>query len=374
MHRSLGRVYGTAGNHEAHPVDGFQPNAMGGATRWVYRLLSRQWSYWIDKAAADQAARLGAYAVKHPGSRLRIVSINTNLYYRNNFWLYGSMDDRDPNRQLAWLVKELDAAEKAGDRVYIVGHMPFGDRGALHDGSNYLDQVVRHYSSTIAAMFFGHTHVDQFEISYGDYRSRTAATALAVSYIAPSLTPTAGMPSFRVYDVDPDTFGVLDATTYIADMASASFQSRPTWTKLYSAKEAYGAALQPAVTEARAELTPTFWHRVTEALEADDGLFDAYVARKSRGWRPATCRGACKRDEICQLRAGRAQDNCYRPAFGFHLERRGAAAAARGEHDECDEPVTLAAFGALQGSDERLRRFRALVDEELARVGRHGTA
>ncbi|KAF4511102.1 hypothetical protein G6O67_002932 [Ophiocordyceps sinensis] len=370
MNKSLRLVYGTAGNHEAHPADGFQPNAIGQATQWVYSLLSKQWSYWIDSAAAENAAELGAYSVKYDvEAKLRVISLNTNLYYRNNFWLYYNMEDRDPNLQFKWLVKELDAAEQAGDNVYIIGHMPFGDRGALHDGSNYLDQIVNRYSSTIAAMFFGHTHVDQFEVSYSDYKSRTAANALAVSYIAPSLTPTAGMPSFRVYEVDPDTFGVLDATTYIADMEKEAFQtSGPVWTKLYSAKEAYGKALSPPVTDARSELAPAFWHMVTEAFEADDGLFDAYVSRKSRGWNAATCRDACKAEEICQLRAGRAQDNCYKPAFGFHLQKRDFS-AARGEHDECDEPVTPLVVGALVTNGRYLKQFEVMAREEMARAG-----
>lgn len=372
MHKSLGLVYGTAGNHEAHPVDAFQPNAIGNTAQWVYDLLSRQWLSWIGDAAAKNAAKLGAYSVKHSQGNLRVISLNTNLYYRSNFWLYYNMEDKDPNLQLQWLVKELDEAEKAGENVYIIGHMPFGDRGALHDGSNYLDQIVSRYSSTIAAMFFGHTHVDQFEVSYSDYQSRNAANALVMSYIAPSLTPTAGMPSFRVYEVDADTFGVLDSTTYIADMDNESFQtSGPVWTKLYSAKEAYGKAVSPPLTDAKAELTPAFWHEVTEAFEANDSLFDAYISRKSRGWNVATCRAGCKSEELCQLRAGRAEDNCYKPTFGFHLEKR-ELSAGRGEHDECDEPVTLETMRAAVMSGEMLQKFEEMAEAELARARHSG--
>ena len=81
-------------------------------------------------------------------------------------------------------------------------------------------------------MFFGHTHWDHFQISYSNYSSPTFSNAVAMSYIAPSLTPTAGMPAFRVYTVDPVTFAILDATTYIADMNNPVFQTTgPVWTK-----------------------------------------------------------------------------------------------------------------------------------------------
>ncbi|KJZ71755.1 hypothetical protein HIM_08840 [Hirsutella minnesotensis 3608] len=370
MNQSLRLVYGTAGNHESHPVNDFQPNAVGKGTQWVYQLLSNEWSRWVDRIAAENAAKTGAYSVKHPNSNLRIISLNTNVYYKHNFWMYYDMDDKDPNLQIAWLVRELDAAEKAGENVYIIGHMPLGERDALRDGSNYLDQVVNRYSSTIAAMFFGHTHVDHFEVSYSDYKSRNAGNALATSYIAPSLTPTSGMPSFRVYDVDPVTFGVLDATTYIADMDNEAFQtSGPVWTKLYSAKEAYGKAVKPPVTDAKAELTPAFWHRVTEGFEADEGLFDAFISRKSRGWNVATCRGKCKDDEICQLRAGRAEDNCFKPKLGIHLERRDGT-TEHGEHDECGVPVTVSVLAAIIEDEENLAKFKQMVDRETELAGK----
>ena len=46
----------------------------------------------------------------------------------------------------------------------------------------------------------GHTHRDEFQLSYSDYQNRNHTNAVAMSYIASSLTPTSGHPSFRVYD------------------------------------------------------------------------------------------------------------------------------------------------------------------------------
>ncbi|KAJ6438415.1 Sphingomyelin phosphodiesterase [Purpureocillium lavendulum] len=396
MNQTLKVVYGTAGNHEAQPVNSFPPSGISSDTQWLYNLLSQEWSPWLDAAAEAQAANFGAYSAKFPGGNLRVISINTNLYYRHNFWLYQDFDNKDPSLQIAWLVKELDAAEKAGENVYIIGHMPMGEKDALPDPSNFLDQVFKRYSSTIAAMFFGHTHVDHFEISYLDYGKQNAVNAYMTSYIAPSLTPTSGMPSFRVYDVDPDTFGVLDVTTYTADMTDPAFQTTgPVWKKYYSAKEAYGKAASPPVTDPAAELTPAFWHQVTEAFDKDQALFDAYIARKSRGWNAGTCTGDCKTAELCQLRAGRAQNNCFKPEPGLHLERRGddddedngvdeglrargavTVAAhyghARGEHDECGVPVTLKTLGAVTDSKAALVKLNQLIKDEKAKAARRG--
>ncbi len=353
MNESLNLVYGTAGNHEASPVNGFQPNSEGNKVQWVYDLLSSHWSQWIGEEAATEADKTGAYSTKFPGGNLRIISLNTNMYYRSNFWLFEKAMERDPNGQIAWLVHELDAAEKAGERVYIMGHMPLGGSDTFHDQSNYLDQIINRYSSTIAAMFYGHTHMDQFQISYSDYSQRLASNAVMMSYIAPSLTPTSGMPSFRVYDVDPVTFAVLDITTYIADMTNAAFQTTgPVWTKLYSAKEAYGPAVNPPVTDPNAELTPAFWHQVTEAFESNQSLLDAYISRKSRGWKSASCTGSCKTSELCQLRAARSQDNCQVTTPGVHLKKR--AEEVRTEHDDCGVSVSAAVLNSLAVKKEVL--------------------
>ena len=368
MSATLGTVYGTIGNHEASPVNGFQPNSLGHSTQWVYDLVSTQWRQWIGDDGAADTQNIGAYSVKHAGSNLRVISLNTNLYYRQNYWLYQKTMIQDPNNQIAWLAKELEAAEKAGENVYIIGHMPPGDSDSFHEGSHYLDQVFNRYSSTIAAMFFGHTHKDHFEISYSDYAARSASNALLTAYICPSLTPTSGMPSFRVYDVDPVTFGILDSTTYIADMTNAAFQTTgPVWTKLYSAKEVYGPTVNPPVTDASAELTASFWHKVTEVFETNDAVYNEFLARKSRGWKAETCAGACKAGEICQLRAARAENNCFKPTAGVHFTKR---TENKMEHrDECGISVIRASLNSVTTKKEVLdtMHFRYLEASEKAK-------
>ncbi|KAH7152207.1 Metallo-dependent phosphatase-like protein [Dactylonectria estremocensis] len=367
MDKNLGIVYGTAGNHEAHPANAFQPNSVGDASQWIYDLLAGLWSGWIGGTAIADTEKLGAYSTLYPHGNLRVISLNTNMYYRDNYWLYQKSMIQDPSGQIAWLVGELDAAEKAGERVYLVGHMPLGDQDCFHDQSNYLDQVVSRYSATIAAMFFGHTHKDSFQISYADYANRKFSNALVTSYIGPSLTPTSGMPSFRVYDVDPVTFGILDATTYVADMANPAFQTTgPVWTKYYSAKEAYGPLLSPPVTAPGAELTAAFWHNVTTLLESDDAAFKNYLARKSRGWKPEGCSGTCKSNEICGLRAARAESNCYEPELGVNFNKRSENRAE--ERDECGISVARATFAALGVKRDMLDVLQRRYIEERRKV------
>lgn len=152
----LPHLYTTLGNHESVPVNAFNPAAVKTSLDidWVYNLVSTNLQPLIGDDATEEQS-FGAYSTKYPGGNLRIISINSNLYYKENYWLYESTMEKDPSGQLAWLVSELDSAEQAGERVYIIGHMAMGLNDALHDGSNYFNQIVDRYSATIAALFFG---------------------------------------------------------------------------------------------------------------------------------------------------------------------------------------------------------------------------
>jgi sphingomyelin phosphodiesterase len=357
MMKFLGLVYPTIGNHDVAPVNLFPPLSLaaeGVSAQWAYDTMSTDWSSWLGKAVADDVKTEGSYSTKYPGGNLRVISFNSVFYYKLNFWIYEDPMEYDPSGQFAWLVQELQAAEEACERVWLIAHIPPGSSDFLRDYSNYFNQIVARYEATIAAMFYGHTHVDQFEISYADYEHPTYDGAQAMSYIAPSMTPTSGSPSFRTYSIDPVTFGVLDYTEYIADMDDPTFQSAPTWKKYYSAKEAYGTLLTPPVTDPAAELTPAFWHNITELFENDDAAFQAYYARKSRGFDVLPCTGLCKALEICQTRAAQSQYNCDSVQKGVHFNKRDeipeevlAGEQAHKHEDACEGTQIRNVFAAM---------------------------
>ena len=83
----LPTVYGTVGNHESSPTNAFPPKALNNnAAQWVYDTLSADWTQWIGASQAAEADKFGAYSVVN--GNLRVISINTNLYYGGNYWLY----------------------------------------------------------------------------------------------------------------------------------------------------------------------------------------------------------------------------------------------------------------------------------------------
>lgn len=321
---TLGLVYSAVGNHDSAPVNLFPseqiPNQY--SNQWTYDALASDWSMLTSDASVSNADNYGSYSAVHAGGKLRVISYNSIFYYTLNFWAYTEPMAFDPNGQLAWLISELDAAEQSNQRVWLIAHIPSGNTDHLHEYSDYFDRIVNRYSGTISAMFFGHTHTDRFQLSYSDYHHRNADTATMMGYVTPSLTPTSGHPSFRVYSVDPETFGVLDYTEYIANISQPQFQKNPSWEKYYSAKEVYGGLVCPdIVDDSDAELTPAFWHNVTEVFEADQSVFDEWNARMTRGYNVEPCEGECREKQICRLRGGDAVYNCAEPSLPFKVKR-----------------------------------------------------
>ncbi|KAL0959865.1 hypothetical protein HGRIS_011538 [Hohenbuehelia grisea] len=316
-------VYPAIGNHEAAPANNFPRSTTSeSSAQWVFDVQGSGWAQWIGQKAADQAVHTsGSYSVIAAGTNLRIISINTVYWYKQNYWLYD--DDNapsDPNGIIAFTVRELQAAEDAGQRAWIVGHMPPGRQDTLNDQSNYFDQVIQRYKNTIAAQFYGHDHGDQFAIAYSDYSKRSAATAVSVAHIAPALTPRSGNPAFKVYDVDPDTYEVMDVKVYMSQVQNPNFQKNPSWDLYYSARSVYGP-LVPGL-KASDPLGPAFWHGVTQGFERNETAFQMWNTFQSRGAKVHACDAECKKITICNLRALRAEDNCEDSKPGLQVRRR----------------------------------------------------
>ncbi|KAJ7153823.1 sphingomyelin phosphodiesterase [Mycena filopes] len=331
-------IFPSIGNHDSAPVNAFArhtSNALNDS-QFVFDTQSAGWAQWIGQGAAAQVEhQSGSYSAKVPGTGngagLRVISVNTQYWYKQNFWLYDSdVLQPDPNGILGFMVEALQAAEDAGDRAWIIGHIPLGKEDTLVDQSNYYDQILQRYRNTIAGQFFGHSHKDQFEIAYSNYSDQTAENAVSVALIGPALTPTSGNPAFKLYDVDPDTFEVMDAKVIFTNISDPTFQTSPKWGLYYSARETYGPLVGGLP---RTEpLSPAFWHNLTEVFAANDTIFQTtFNTFISRGGMVTACDESCRNTTVCDMRAFRSENNCDTPTPGFSLRKRASASHDSGE-------------------------------------------
>ncbi|GAA5892663.1 hypothetical protein JCM8208_005880 [Rhodotorula glutinis] len=341
------RSYPVFGNHDVAPVNGFPRSTSlnASAADWVYELAAQGWEKWVG------------------------------------LWLYDSdAPVWDPNGILTWLAQELDVAERAGQRVWIIGHMSFGKTDTLRDQSNYVGQIVQRYHNTIAAHFYGHSHRDEFEIGYSDYSDRSLTTANAITFIGGALTPASGNPVFRVYDVDPDTYEIMDFAPFVANRSSPTYQAGPEWTRYYSARESYGAFLDPP-HPAHEPLDARFWHRLTEAFEVNETAFQLYLTRTLRGHPTSATKcdtPSCKAAKICALRSMRSEDNCdvvpIHNSFKPKFEKRSFLVpdGQEREHDvsQCERPGLATMLRELADSPDMvgLRALSAAAQDAVEQV------
>lgn len=158
-------LYAAIGNHDeyqqAFDAPKNLPGMLSSQFSWNYNHLARLWEKegWIDSTAAAQAkAHYGAYSVMH-ASNLKIITLNTDLWYRANVFAYINSTQPDNFGFLRFLASELQECEDQGVRAWIVGHVLSGWDGTnpLPGPSDQFYQIVDRYSHTIAALFWGHT-------------------------------------------------------------------------------------------------------------------------------------------------------------------------------------------------------------------------
>lgn len=121
-----GSVFATLGNHDTSPVAIDSPHTLPGPLgqqfAWNYDHVSSLWQAdgWINSAAAAQARiHYGAYATVNSFG-LKIISLNTDFWYRRNILNFINTTDPDVSGMQQFLIEELQAAEDAGQRVWVM--------------------------------------------------------------------------------------------------------------------------------------------------------------------------------------------------------------------------------------------------------------
>lgn len=325
-------VYATLGNHDSLPEAYNTQNLFCGANgtnafSWNYELLSSMWqnNSWINASEALQAStHYGAYA--HTTAQgLRIISINTDFWYKSNVFNYWNMTNPDISGILTWLASELTACEAAGQRAWIIGHVLSGYEGsnALPNPSALFYSIVRRFSpATIAGVFFGHTHMDQLQIFY-DYLPNSTLSAnstlrnttlvdysrpLTVGFIAPSIVPLTGYNAgYQLYQVDAKTFSISGIQTFFANISESLRWTSPVWELEYDSRTAYSPAWNSSWPTS-APLNATFWHGVTDAMLTNQSLVEAYnlYETKSSVMTKNCSSKACAEQKVCYIRSGSA--------------------------------------------------------------------
>lgn len=215
--------------------------------------------------------RGGYYTVALSGwKHVRAVVVNS-VAWSGKFSAAGRSSTADGDAELEWLQSTLLAADKAHNKVLLLGHIPpgldafatrltngkrivsmyrdCGELGTAPDCRDYAKAVpamMQRFSSMIAMSLFGHTHQDEYRV-IGEGLSVVAAK------VVPSISPIyKNNPAFLIADVTPG-FTFSDYTAWNLPLSAGGHE----WKREYSFDATYAQPGMDAVALASttAELT-----------------------------------------------------------------------------------------------------------------------
>ncbi|KAK9304244.1 hypothetical protein QLX08_004248 [Tetragonisca angustula] len=232
-------IYPILGNHESNPLNQFAPKNITQnnlTTNWLYELVADLWiGYgWLPESARSTISQGGYYTVV-PKKGFRIITLNSNVCYSYNWWLW--YNPKDPDNQLHWLTTILSEAEKNNEFVHILSHIPPNSNSCLKTWKREYLKIVNRFSHLIKAQFNGHTHNDEIAILYN-----SDMEANNVAWNGGSITTYTKLnPNYKVYTVNCRNYEVTDYQNWMYDLSSANknIHVRPTWYKSYSFKTEY---------------------------------------------------------------------------------------------------------------------------------------
>ncbi|KAF9401486.1 hypothetical protein BGX21_001571 [Mortierella sp. AD011] len=310
------KLYVVMGNHDSYPSDQapgrMRPNSYT-THKWLYDHVAGIWEQnnWITSQEADYARSHNAMFLTRPLPGLKLITLNTDLYYVRNYFTMLDTEMDDPSGLFHDLILELQDSEDRNERVWIMGHMAPVTR-SLPRSSVLFQRIIARYSPhVIAGIFTGHYHQDKFVVVHDpDAPEQSEQSAINVIYQTPSVTPLDNSnPAIRWYDVDAKTFSILNTHTVIADIISKAAYweangMEPEWIHEYSARETYDDPEIPLAPEE--PLSPAFWYRAVERMKGDRGLFETYLRLESKNSAdadPCPEGSPCEKESLCQMQA-----------------------------------------------------------------------
>jgi len=188
----------------------------------------------------------GYYSAQPLRSKLLVLALNSNSFVDGvPSFAYGSTE-------LDWLDSQLAAAQAAGQKVWILMHVPPGANSpstaqnaakagtpdqvnesttAMMWDSDYettFMQTLANYSPAVTLILAGHTHMDEYRI---------LPTGHVVEQL-PGISPCFGNnPAFKVFTIGQDTLTATDYESLYYDLTSSPNQ----FDSLYQLSATYGA-------------------------------------------------------------------------------------------------------------------------------------
>ncbi|KGL85340.1 Acid sphingomyelinase-like phosphodiesterase 3a, partial [Tinamus guttatus] len=288
------QVFPALGNHDYWPQD-----QLPVTTSEVYNAVADFWKPWLTDDAISTFKKGGFYTQLFKSNvssqPLRIISLNTNLYYSPNSV---TVNITDPANQLAWLEGVLETSSQKKEKVYIIGHVPVGylpyarNTTAIREYYNErLIKIFRKYSDVIAGQFFGHTHRDSIMVLL-DEKGNDACSFFLVNnkVIFSCMLLPISLYKYCKKEIGNITYKSSSHTHAPRD---ANKKNESNWKLEYILTKAYGVE----------DLKPQSLYEIAKQLSVPHSrLFEQYYSNFIVSYDTTiVCEGGCKACQICAI-------------------------------------------------------------------------
>lgn len=277
------KVIPVIGNHDTWPVDQLSMPDSSNKTKLTTTLLS-YWKDWIPQSEWDNFLRGGYYRYDW-GNRVLLV---LNCLYEDayNFLIMGH---DDPGSQYRWLEDQLSLAQNAGQKVWLIGHIPPGNSEAHKIFNSAMWKYVVEFADTIETQMWTHVHTERFLLYYN-----AGGAVISSAFVSASFMPDNHLPVIRTYDFDT-TVGITNYQTLslnITEMNGIGSNATEGYQLVYDAKMEYGLKNMSAIS----------WDGLLHRLITNETTLETYWRNYAPGRSLAgSCDSDCKKQFLCQI-------------------------------------------------------------------------
>jgi len=158
-------------------------------------------------------------------------------------------------------------AETNEEKVLIIGHIPPNDEDCLDDFSKRFKALSERYQHVIRGFYFGHTHKEELAVN----RGVNDLNPLQVFWTTASVTTETGKnPSFRIFELDAETFLPVKIDKYFFNITRANELNEPLWHHMYEFTEEYELE----------NLSPSSILKLADKIKLDEQLAVKYLKNK----------------------------------------------------------------------------------------------
>jgi len=227
-------VYATLGNNDSGCGD-YKLDANSDFLGQVGKIIAGDLLPAQQRAVVSEFGAGGNYSVMMTGPMrgTRLIALDDlflSVKYRT---CAGNADTTAPAAELAWLKGQLEQARKAGEKVWVLGHIPpgidsystlvklknvcGGDQPVTFLAGDALPEMLAEYGDVVRLGIFAHTHMDELRLLAKEGSGALAASGGVAIKLVSSISPVDGNnPSFTLARIDPAAATLADYRVFAA--------------------------------------------------------------------------------------------------------------------------------------------------------------